>query len=39
MGALRGHAAGAGLLVVTHDPGMLEGAARILHLSDGRLAD
>mgnify|MGYP001817173020 FL=1 len=27
------------LLVVTHDPGMLEGATRILHLSDGRLID
>lgn len=37
MEVLRAQARGRGLLVVTHDPGMLEGADRILHLSDGRL--
>jgi putative ABC transport system ATP-binding protein len=39
MEALRQHARGAGLLVVTHDPGMLEGADRVLFLRDGRLKD
>ncbi len=39
MGVLRSQAQGKGLLVVTHDPGMLEGADRILHLRDGRLRD
>jgi putative ABC transport system ATP-binding protein len=37
MTALRAHAGGAGLLVVTHDPAMLEGADRVLRLRDGRL--
>ncbi len=37
MRALRSHGGGAGLLVVTHDPRMLEGAQRVLRLSDGRL--
>jgi putative ABC transport system ATP-binding protein len=37
MAALRAHAAGAALVVVTHDHGMLEGADRVLHLRDGRL--
>jgi putative ABC transport system ATP-binding protein len=37
MSALRAHAAGAALVVVTHDHGMLEGADRVLHLRDGRL--
>ena len=39
MEVLRTQAQGKGLLVVTHDPGMLEGADRILHLADGRLRD
>ena len=37
MEVLRAQAAGKGLLVVTHDPGMLEGADRVLHLADGRV--
>ncbi len=39
MAVLRSHAQGKGLLVVTHDPGMLAGADRILHIGDGRLHD
>lgn len=39
MEVLRTQAEGKGLLVVTHDPGMLVGADRVLHLADGRLHD
>ena len=39
MEVLRAQAEGKGLLVVTHDPGMLAGADRVLHLADGRLHD
>lgn len=37
MEVLQQHTQTAGLLVVTHDPGMLKGADRILYLRDGRL--
>jgi len=37
MGVLREQTRGRGLLVVTHDPGMLADADRILFLRDGRL--
>jgi len=37
MGVLRAQTRDAALLVVTHDPRMLEGADRVLHLADGRL--
>ena len=37
MALLQEHRRHAGLLVVTHDPDMLEGADRILRLRDGRL--
>jgi putative ABC transport system ATP-binding protein len=37
MEVLRRHARRAALVMVTHDPAMLEGADRILHLRDGRL--
>jgi putative ABC transport system ATP-binding protein len=37
MAALRAHAGTAGLVVVTHDHGMLAEADRVLHLRDGRL--
>ena len=37
MNVLRSHLEGSALLVVTHDPEMLEGASRVLHLRDGRL--
>ena len=37
MALLREHRRQAGLLVVTHDPDMLEGADRVLRLRDGRL--
>jgi putative ABC transport system ATP-binding protein len=37
MTALRRYAEGAGMVVVTHDPGMLAGADRVLFLRDGRL--
>jgi putative ABC transport system ATP-binding protein len=37
MRSLRAHAGGAGLVVVTHDHGMLDGADRVLRLRDGRL--
>lgn len=37
MDLLRSESRDRALLVVTHDPAMLEGATRILHLSDGRL--
>jgi putative ABC transport system ATP-binding protein len=37
MALLRAHTREAALLVVTHDPGMLEGADAVLHLEDGRL--
>ena len=37
MDLLTRHRSGAGLVVVTHDPVMLEGADRVLHLADGRL--
>lgn len=37
MAVLRRYAGKAGLLVVTHDEGMLEGADRVLFLRDGRL--
>jgi len=39
MAVLRRQARDAGLLVVTHDPAMLEGADRVLYLRDGRLVD
>ena len=39
MGVLRRCTRRAGLLVVTHDRGMLEGADRVLFLRDGRLHD
>ncbi|MDJ0975549.1 MAG: ATP-binding cassette domain-containing protein [Planctomycetota bacterium] len=37
MAVLRRRPAGAALIVVTHDPSMLEGADRVLALRDGRL--
>lgn len=37
MDVLRAQTQAAALLVVTHDPGMLEGADRVLFLRDGRL--
>lgn len=37
MDLLRRHTGRSGLLVVTHDPGMLAGADRVLYLRDGRL--
>lgn len=37
MDLLREHASGSALLVVTHDPEMLEGARRVLQLRDGRI--
>jgi putative ABC transport system ATP-binding protein len=37
MEVLREHTRQSALLVVTHDPGMLVGASRVLHLSDGRV--
>ena len=37
MEVLRRHARRAALVMVTHDPGMLAGADRVLHLRDGRL--
>jgi putative ABC transport system ATP-binding protein len=37
MAILREHARTSGLLVVTHDPAMLEGSDRVLSLRDGRL--
>ena len=37
MALLRAQCREAGLLVVTHDPRMLDGADRVLHLADGRL--
>jgi putative ABC transport system ATP-binding protein len=39
MTVLRRQAQNAGLLVVTHDPAMLEGADRVLYLRDGRLVE
>ena len=39
MALLRAHRRHAGLLVVTHDPAMLEGADRVLRLRDGRVVD
>ena len=38
MDLLRSHVGRSGLVVVTHDPEMLAGADRVLHLRDGRLA-
>lgn len=38
MDALRAQLGRAALVVVTHDPEMLEGADRVLHLRDGRLS-
>jgi len=37
MACLREQACGAALLVVTHDPGMLAGADRVLRIADGHL--
>ena len=37
MDVLRRRARRAGLVVVTHDPAMLEGADRVLFLRDGRV--
>jgi len=39
MDALRAHVPRSALVVVTHDPEMLAGADRVLHLRDGRLGD
>jgi putative ABC transport system ATP-binding protein len=39
MGLLREHVETSALLAVTHDPTMLEGATRVLHLRDGRLVE
>lgn len=39
MDVLRHQAAGKGLLVVTHDEGMLAGADRVLHIRDGGLVE
>jgi putative ABC transport system ATP-binding protein len=39
MSVLKRQTARTGLLVVTHDPGMLDGADRILYLQDGRLVE
>lgn len=39
MGLLREECRERALLVVTHDPAMLQGATRILHLRDGRLVE
>lgn len=39
MAVLRAQAEGKGLLVVTHDPGMLAGADHVLYLADGRLVE
>jgi putative ABC transport system ATP-binding protein len=39
MDSLRRHASAAGLVVVTHDPGMLTGAHRVLRVKDGRLVE
>ena len=38
MAALRAQIGRAALVVVTHDPEMLEGAGRVLHLRDGKLS-
>jgi putative ABC transport system ATP-binding protein len=35
----RASAAGAGLLVITHDPSIAARAGRVLHMADGRLAE
>ncbi len=39
MDVLRGEVGRAALVVVTHDPEMLAGATRVLHLRDGRLEE